>query len=105
MKYFSGALFIVGIPVACISLLRFVRNSKHQFKSMYRGLIIGGCIVCFLALLIYVPFIILSFSDERLSTFDEIFGSLVWLIPGISLLITGILMRKLKISKGKTSLK
>jgi hypothetical protein len=38
--------------------------------------------------------IIMSFADERISKIDEVFGLFVWLIPGISMILTGIMLKK-----------
>jgi hypothetical protein len=89
MKYLSGLLFLVGVPFVCIFLISIVRKSKKKYKGLGIGLFIFGVLVTFLTLLTYIPTILLSFTNEDLSTTDEVFGFFVWFIPGLFITYTG----------------
>jgi hypothetical protein len=94
MKYIFGFFFILGVPLACLLVLQIARRSQTSKRGTGLAMLILGWVVVSLTLLSYIPMIILSFSDPRISKIDEIFGLFVWLIPGISLILTGRSMRK-----------
>jgi hypothetical protein len=94
MKYILGLFFIIGVPLACALLLQTSRSSAHPKRVAGLAFIILGCFVVCITCISYVPMIIMSFADERISKIDEVFGLFVWLIPGISMILTGIMLKK-----------
>jgi hypothetical protein len=96
MKFILGCFFIVGVPLACALLLQVARKANAPKYGAGLALLILGWVIVTLTALAYIPMIILSFIDERLSKIDEVFGFFVWLIPGISLILTGIRIRRLR---------
>ena len=94
MKYIVGLFFIIGVPLACALLLQTARRSAHPKRAAGLAFIILGCFVICITIISYVPMIIMSFSDAGIKTAAEFFGLIVWLVPGISMLLTGILIKK-----------
>ena len=94
MKFVFGLFFIVGVPLVCMLVFQIAKKSNTPTRGPGLALLILGSFVVSLTLLAYIPMIIVSFTDTRISKTDEIFGLFVWLIPGISFLLTGMRMRK-----------
>ncbi len=96
MKYIFGSFFIIGVPLACLLLLQVTKKTTLPRRGAGLALLILGWVVVGLTLISYIPMIILSFLDERISSVDEIFGLFVWLVPGLSFILSGRHIRKME---------
>lgn len=102
MKYIFGSFFIIGVPLACLLLLQVAKKSTMPKRGAGLALLILGWIVTALTLITYIPMIMLSFTDARISMLDEVFGLFVWLVPGISFVFFGRRIRTMK-HRGESS--
>jgi hypothetical protein len=96
MKYIFGSFFIIGVPLACLLLVQVAKKTALPKRGAGLALLILGWVVVGLTLISYIPMIIISFVDERISRIDEIFGLFVWFVPGLSFILLGRHIRKME---------
>lgn len=89
-KSLSGLIFVVGMPLFCLSLLRNYRKHKTHIPMMGWTLLAIGLLIVAVASVSYLPLIIF-FPENRSG--DSVIYFLVWVVPAILMAYTGFRTR------------
>jgi hypothetical protein len=85
-KSISGLIFVLGMPLFCLSLLRNYRKNKTYIPFLGWTLFAVGFLMIFVAIFSSLPMFI--FFPQKRSA-ESIIYFLVWLVPSTAMAYTG----------------